>query len=71
MSDNALLFREFDKFAQLETIDKETLSEDDIVIFSGHNPDFHPEIGPGWWEDSPNIVTVSYTHLTLPTNREV
>ena len=33
MSDNALLFREFDKFAQLETIDKETLSEDDIDIF--------------------------------------
>ena len=28
----------------------------DIIIFSGHNPDFHPEIGPGWWEDSPNLV---------------
>ena len=28
----------------------------DIIVFSGHNPDFHPEIGPGWWEDSPNLV---------------
>ena len=28
----------------------------DLVIFSGHNPDFHSEIGPGWWEDSPNLV---------------
>jgi hypothetical protein len=28
----------------------------DILIFSGHNPDLHPEIGMGWWEDSPNIV---------------
>jgi len=33
MSDNALLFREFDKFAQLETVDKETLTEDDITFF--------------------------------------
>ena len=26
-----------------------------------------------WWETFPNgrIITVSYTHLTLPTNREV
>jgi len=31
-------------------------TEDDIVIFSGHNPDFHPKIGLGWWEDSPNII---------------
>ena len=28
----------------------------DIIIFSGHNPDFHREIGIGWWEDSPNII---------------
>ena len=28
----------------------------DIVIFSGHNPDFHQKIGPGWWEDSPNLI---------------
>lgn len=31
-------------------------TEHDIIVFSGHNPDFHPEIGPGWWEDSPNLV---------------
>jgi len=28
----------------------------DILIFSGHNPDFHRQIGIGWWEDSPNII---------------
>ena len=28
----------------------------EILINSGHNPDFHKEIGIGWWEDSPNIV---------------
>ena len=32
------------------------LIEVEILIFSGHNPDFHREIGAGWWEDSPNIV---------------
>ena len=30
--------------------------EKEILIFSGHNPDFHRQIGIGWWEDSPNIV---------------
>ena len=33
-------------------IDKER----EILIFSGHNPDFHQKIGIGWWEDSPNLV---------------
>jgi hypothetical protein len=28
----------------------------EILINSGHNPDFHSPIGIGWWEDSPNIV---------------
>lgn len=28
----------------------------DILIFSGHNPDFHKKIGIGWWEDSPNLI---------------
>ena len=28
----------------------------EILINSGHNPDFHADIGIGWWEDSPNIV---------------
>ena len=28
----------------------------EILINSGHNPDFHKEIGIGWWEDSPNII---------------
>lgn len=32
------------------------VADDEILIFSGHNPDFHPEIGIGWWEDSPNLV---------------
>ena len=32
------------------------LSSNEIIIFSGHNPDFHRKIGIGWWEDSPNIV---------------
>lgn len=29
---------------------------DEIMINSGHNPDFHRGIGIGWWEDSPNII---------------
>lgn len=32
------------------------VDDDEILIFSGHNPDFHRKIGVGWWEDSPNIV---------------
>jgi len=33
MSDFNLVFVEFDKFARLETVDKETLTEDDIDLF--------------------------------------
>jgi len=32
------------------------IGENDILINSGHNPDFYPALGPGWWEDSPNYV---------------
>lgn len=32
------------------------VKDDEILIFSGHNPDFHRGIGIGWWEDSPNMV---------------
>ena len=32
------------------------VSDNEILIFSGHNPDFHSKIGIGWWEDSPNLV---------------
>lgn len=32
------------------------IEKDEILINSGHNPDFHHDIGIGWWEDSPNIV---------------
>jgi len=32
------------------------VEDDEIIIFSGHNPDFHRQIGVGWWEDSPNII---------------
>tara|TARA_Y100001963_G_scaffold65907_1_gene91833 strand:- start:35790 stop:36752 length:963 start_codon:yes stop_codon:yes gene_type:complete len=34
----------------------EFIKPNQILINSGHNPDFHPEIGLGWWEDSPNYV---------------
>ena len=30
--------------------------EKEILINSGHNPDFQRHIGIGWWEDSPNII---------------
>jgi hypothetical protein len=29
---------------------------DEILVFSGHNPDYNRAIGLGWWEDSPNLV---------------
>lgn len=32
------------------------VKDDEILVFSGHNPDFHRGLGVGWWEDSPNIV---------------
>ena len=34
----------------------EGIKTNEIIVFSGHNPDFHRKIGIGWWEDSPNIV---------------
>ena len=34
----------------------EGVKDNEIIVFSGHNPDFHRKIGIGWWEDSPNIV---------------
>ena len=30
--------------------------EGEILIGSGHNPDVHPTLGLGWWEDSPNMI---------------
>jgi hypothetical protein len=36
----------------------EFMTEKDILIFSGHNPDFS-RLGIGWWEDSPNLVKYS------------
>jgi len=32
------------------------VSDSEIIIFSGHNPDFDDTIGVGWSEDSPNLV---------------
>ena len=32
------------------------VGENEILINSGHNPDFYPKLGFGWWEDSPNYV---------------
>ena len=32
------------------------VNPEEILIFSGHNPDFHDNIGIGWKEDSPNMV---------------
>jgi len=34
----------------------------EILIFSGHNPDFHDTIGIGWQEDSPNMVKYAINH---------
>lgn len=32
------------------------VDDNEILIFSGHNPDHHTTFGWGWWEDSPNLV---------------
>jgi len=32
------------------------VSDSEIIIFSGHNPDFDQYVGVGWNEDSPNLV---------------
>lgn len=32
------------------------IMDDEILIFSGHNPDYNQDIGFGWSEDSPNLV---------------
>ena len=32
------------------------VGDDEILINSGHNPDYCNNIGFGWWEDSPNMV---------------
>jgi len=32
------------------------VTDSEIIIFSGHNPDFDSYIGIGWNEDSPNLV---------------
>lgn len=32
------------------------VKDDEIIIFSGHNPDFDQYVGIGWNEDSPNLV---------------
>jgi len=34
----------------------EFIGDNEILINSGHNPDFYPKLGLGWWEDSPNYV---------------
>ena len=34
----------------------EFVGENEILINSGHNPDYHANLGLGWWEDSPNYV---------------
>ena len=32
------------------------ISDKEILINSGHNPDYYPDLGLGWWEDSPNYI---------------
>jgi len=32
------------------------IEDNEILINSGHNPDFYPNLGFGWWEDSPNYI---------------
>ena len=34
----------------------EFIGDNEILINSGHNPDYYPNLGLGWWEDSPNYV---------------
>jgi len=34
----------------------EFIGENEILINSGHNPDYYQRLGFGWWEDSPNYV---------------
>ena len=34
----------------------EFIGEKEILINSGHNPDYYTGVGLGWWEDSPNYV---------------
>ena len=50
----------------------QTVGESIILDFSRHMRDVI-EINPdeGWVRTQPGIIPVSYTHLTLPTNREV
>ena len=32
------------------------IGEKEILINSGHNPDYYLQLGLGWWEDSPNYI---------------
>ncbi len=32
------------------------ISDKEILINSGHNPDYYRGLGLGWWEDSPNYI---------------
>ena len=34
----------------------EFIGEKEILINSGHNPDYYSDLGFGWWEDSPNYI---------------
>jgi len=34
----------------------EFIKPNEILINSGHNPDYYSSLGLGWWEDSPNYV---------------
>ena len=35
------------------------------------DPKYNKETISAWWNKPGGVITVSYTHLTLPTNREV
>ena len=45
------------------------LADGELRIYWGREPHGYPEIMFAWQGD--RSMTVSYTHLTLPTNREV
>ena len=40
-------------------------------IYTGTTPSIHGIVGNDWFNRSTGKEAVSYTHLTLPTNREV
>ena len=72
---------EFQKNLDSMGLTRQELVDTGILIGTDFNPDGFERVGPKTaikmikqhkrLEDIPQIQAVSYTHLTLPTNREV